>query len=178
LIGCLRPTSVPPRIARYIRKTFSAHTCKNVIVDDVREGVYTWTVEREPDAPVATRFDIKLVSSSFMTELEDGKEQAVGEWLSRKIGHVVPLFEQSDIDRANITHPREPVELWTAAPVVQPMVRETEHVLVFHVAEKKFTSKQIRCAFRYDLDELMTLGSTQSEHMPGQPALVKFPDRV
>jgi hypothetical protein len=43
------------KITRYIRKIFSVHTCQNIIVNEVREGLHPWMVERKPDAPAAIK---------------------------------------------------------------------------------------------------------------------------
>jgi hypothetical protein len=98
----------------------------------------------------------------------------MGEWLSRKIGRTVPPFEDSAITGKTITHPRKPVMLWTGNTVTLT-VRGKEHVLVFHVAEKKLVSERVRCTFPYDPDEIMTFGHTLSDQIPEQPALANFP---
>jgi hypothetical protein len=133
-----------PEITRYIRLIFSAHTCKDITASEVTERLYTWSVTRKSDAPAPIKFNIKLETVTFMPELEDGEEQVMGEWLSRKIGQIIHPFNQRDINRTDITRPKNPVELWPIAPVaVQPTIREKDQILMFCVAEKKITSRQV-----------------------------------
>jgi hypothetical protein len=105
-----------PEIGRYIRKIFSAHDNKSVIVNEIRDGVYAWWVIREPDNPAAINFTIKLGSTTFRTELEDSEENTMGERLSRKIGQITPPFADRHIDKTNITHPKAAAPLWEGTP--------------------------------------------------------------
>jgi hypothetical protein len=164
-----------PEISRYIRKVFAVHDYKSIMVNKVGEGLYTWRRSRKPDAPEMLDFAIKLGTTTFMTELEDGRANELGEWLSRGVGPIIPPFHDCHIDRQKITHPKEPIELWAGCPGVKPTVREKEHIQVFQIAKKKFTSKQIRCSFSYDLEEIVMQGNSLSEHIPAQPALAEFP---
>jgi hypothetical protein len=130
-------------------------------------NLYTCSVTRKPDAPAPTKFNIKLGTVTIMPESEDGEEQVVDEWLSRKVGQIIPPFEQCDVNKTDITHPNDPIELWPRAPVaVQPTFREKDHNLVFQVAKKNVTSRQVQCSFPYDLDETITLGNSLSDQIP------------
>jgi hypothetical protein len=161
-------------IGRYISTVFAVHEHKNVVVTEIRENTYAWKIVGKQGAPPAVDFTIKLGSATFGTELEDGSENTMGEWPSRKIGQIIPTFEECQILGRTVTRQKEPVELWAGSLVV-PTGREKEHTLVFHVAEKKFTRKVVRCTFPYDQAEIMNFRHTASDQIPEQSTLAEFP---
>jgi hypothetical protein len=109
-----------PEIARYIHKIFTVHECKIVTVAETKENVYEWRVIKKPGAPPAKEMAITLGSKCFRAELEEGSRSTQGEWLSRKIGHIVPPLDEFQGARGGIAHPREPVQLLEGAPAVLP----------------------------------------------------------
>jgi hypothetical protein len=75
-----------------------------------------------------------------------------------------------------LTHTKEAAPLWHGEPAT-PTTREKEHILVFHVGERKFTSEKVRCGFQYDLDEIMTFGHSPSPMIPEHLTFAAFPEQ-
>jgi hypothetical protein len=130
----------PFLLNRHTNRIFTVQRYKDVIVKEIREGLYSWKMLTKTDAPAPIDFTIKFGSATFGMRLEDGEESATGEWLSRRIGQIIPPFEWCQIVGRSITHPKESATLWTRAPPL-PAVREKERVLEFDMGGKKFTSK-------------------------------------
>jgi hypothetical protein len=95
----------------------------------------------------------------------------MGEWLSRSKGQIIPPFEKCQIIGQAIIHPKDPVELWRKE-ALQPMVREKEHVLRFIVAGRKYATNVVRCAYPYDMEEIMRMGREMLDVIPELPAAI------
>jgi hypothetical protein len=162
-------------IARHIHKIFAVHECKEVVVRETKENIYAWKVVRKQDAPEAKKLAITLGTKHFEVGMEEGCNNTLGEWISRKIGYIIPPLGECQRAEGQIRHPKEPVELWAGITGVQPTMREKEHVLAFRVANKSYVSKPIECTLPYDLDEIMGVGHELSECIPEQPTSVEFP---
>jgi hypothetical protein len=135
-------------------------------------------VIRKPGAPGAKELAIALGTKRLAVEMEEGDNNTLGEWLSRKIGYILPPLGECQRAEGQIRHPKEPVKLWTGVTLVktvQPTMRKKEHVLAFRVANKGYVSKPMECTFHYDLEEIMSVVHELSECIPDQPVLAEFP---
>jgi hypothetical protein len=165
-------------IARHVHKIFTVHECKEVVVRETKENVYAWRVIRRPGAPEAKKLAIALGTKRLAVEIEEGDNNTLGEWLSRKTGYIIPPLGECQRTEGQIGHPNEPVKLWTGVTgvkTVHPTMRKKEHVLAFRVANKVYMSKPAECTFPYDLDEIMSVGHELLERIPEQPTLAEFP---
>jgi hypothetical protein len=141
---------------------------------EISQNLYAWKVIKKPDTPAPVDFTIKLGTATFGTTVEDGSENTMGEWLSRKIGQIMPAFEDCQIVGVTITHPKEPVELWIGEPPL-PTIREREHVGQFDVAGRMCSSKHVSCTYPYDPDESMRFGHMLANQIPDNPACADSP---
>jgi hypothetical protein len=97
-----------------------------------------WRIARKADAP-----ELPKARRRRTAKLEDEEPQETGKLLSRRIWQIIPPLEDCQIDGTFITHPKEPVELWTGASP-QPTVREKEHIMQFGVAGKRSPASRYR----------------------------------